>query len=35
MRFVFSAKAAPDAEIVEVRRLEAVYLSLGDADHGV
>jgi hypothetical protein len=35
MRFIFSAKATPDAKIVEVRRLEGVYLSLGDAHHGV
>ena len=35
MRFVFSAEATPDAEIVEVRRLATVYLRLGDTNHGV
>jgi len=35
MRFVFSAEATPDAEIVEVRRLEGAYLSPGDAHHDV
>jgi hypothetical protein len=35
MRFVFSAEATPDAEIVEVRRLATVDLSLGDTNHGV
>ena len=32
--FCIFAKATPDAEIVEVRRLEAVYLSQ-DTDDGV
>jgi hypothetical protein len=32
MRFVFSAEATPDAEIVEVWRQATVYLSLGDTD---
>ena len=35
MRFVFSAEATPDAEIVEVWRLATVYLKLGDAHHDV
>jgi len=35
MRFVFSAEPTSDAEIVEVRRLATVYLSLGDTNHGV
>jgi hypothetical protein len=35
MRFVFSAEATLDAEIVEVWRLTAVYLGLGDTNHGV
>jgi len=35
MRFVFSAEATPGAKIVEVRRLDTVYWSLGNANHGV
>ena len=35
MRFVLPAEATPNAEIGEVRRLEAVYLSLGDTNHGM
>jgi hypothetical protein len=35
MRFVLSADVATDAEIGEVVRLEALYVSLGDTNHGM